>query len=215
MPPATAASVAAAASVTPRLIAASVARAHLAVRLRRALAEKMKTMPEGQLKQTFQKMLSYDNVPIKPKTFKNFCKNSFNLQRNEALVDQMWVEFEPLVRKVPPAAKPAPAEPAPVAATTKQDDSATKKRSRSDSESDAKAGKKAKKAAKAQALAVLEGLSRVQLNALVAGIDAGVDLADELQKATQAHAGQDPKKQKKQKKQKKEKKKKKEKNKDK
>ena len=168
----------------------------------------MKTMPEGQLKQTFQRMLSYDNVPIKPKTFKNFCKNSFNLQRNEALVEQMWVEFEPLVRKAPPAAKPAPVEPAPVAATTKQDDSVAKKRSRSDSEGDAKAGKKAKKAAKAQALAVLEGLSQEQLSALVAGIEAGVDLADELQKAAEAHAGQDPepKKPKKQKKEKKEKK---------
>lgn len=41
---------------------------------RSALTEKMKTMPEGQLKQTFQRMLSYDNVPIKPKTFKvRFC----------------------------------------------------------------------------------------------------------------------------------------------
>ena len=97
----------------------------------------------------------------------------------------MWVEFEPLVRKTPPAAKATPPEPAPVTATAKLDDShnATHKRSRSSEESDAKAAKKAKKAAKVQALAVLQGLSREQLDVLVASIDAGVDLADELQNA--------------------------------
>ena len=170
----------------------AVDKSILRLTLRRALTEKMKTMPDGQLKQTFQKMLSYDNVPIKPKTFKNFCKNSFNLQRNEALVEQMWVEFEPLVRKPPPAAKPAaPQQAAPAAvAASKQaaKDGATKKRSRSDEESDAKAAKKAKKAAKGQALAVLEGLSREQLDALIAGVDAGIDLGEELQKAIAASA---------------------------
>ena len=130
--------------------------------------------------------------------WQNFCKNSFNLQRNEALVEQMWVEFEPLVRKTPPAAEPTPPEPTPATTTTKHDDShnATNKRSRSSEESDAKAAKKAKKAAKVQALAVLQGLTREQLEVLVAGIDAGIDLADELQNAIassakEADAGQD------------------------
>jgi hypothetical protein len=44
----------------------------------------MKTMPDGQLKQTFEWMLSYDNVPIKPKTFK-VSKLSRSLLRADLL----------------------------------------------------------------------------------------------------------------------------------
>ena len=65
-----------------------------------ALQAKLATMEAGPLKSALTKMLDYDNVPIKPKTFKNFCRNSFTLHRNEKLVEEMWVAFEPLVRKV-------------------------------------------------------------------------------------------------------------------
>ena len=64
-----------------------------------ALQAKLATMDAGPLKSALTKMLDYDNVPIKPKTFKNFCRNSFTLHRNEKLVEEMWVAFEPLVRK--------------------------------------------------------------------------------------------------------------------
>ena len=68
-----------------------------------ALQELLPTMPAGALKQNMTKMMQYENVPIKPKQFKNFAKNSFALQRNQQMVDEMWVAFEPLVRKKPPA----------------------------------------------------------------------------------------------------------------
>ena len=47
-----------------------------------------------QLKQTFQKMLSYDNVPNKQKTFVNFCKNSLALNRQPHLAEKMWEEVQ-------------------------------------------------------------------------------------------------------------------------
>eukprot|EP01050_Picozoa_sp_SAG11_P034327 SAG11_NODE_12078_length_723_cov_0.633013_1_plen_113_part_10 len=64
-----------------------------------ALRMRLETVPDGDLKWYMTKMLEYDNVPIKPKQFKNFARNSFALTRNEVMVEQIWAVFEPLVRK--------------------------------------------------------------------------------------------------------------------
>ena len=146
-----------------------------------ALRAKLQDMPSGQLKNVFTKMLEYNNVPIKPKTFKNFAKNSFALQRNEALVEEMWKEFEPLVRKKPAAQPHAPVSvPSP---TQSSAPGVSRKRDRSDPVDDAcqsnKTAKKARKAVKA----VLAALDDEILSSLIAGLDAGVDLPAEIRKA--------------------------------
>ena len=55
----------------------------------------------AKVKEYLEWMLEFDNVPLKPKPFKNFCKNSMALQRDEATVEGMWTAFEPLLKKKP------------------------------------------------------------------------------------------------------------------
>jgi len=49
---------------------------------------------EKQMRDLCTKLLSYDNVPNKQKTFVNFCKNSLALNRQPQLAEQMWVEVQ-------------------------------------------------------------------------------------------------------------------------
>merc|ERR1711871_1635675 len=79
------------------------------VRWQDALQAALPTMTaSAKVKEYLEWMLEFDNVPLKPKPFKNFAKNSMALQRDQTTVDGMWNAFEPLLKKKPVVA-PAPA----------------------------------------------------------------------------------------------------------
>ena len=117
----------------------------------------------------------------------------------------MWVEFEPLVRKAPPAPQPAPA---PSSAPVPAPAPGSVKRKATEQGGDDSAKKKAKLVRK-EAVAVLQGLDKEQLKILAEAASAGMDLSAEVAKI--AGGGASSKKEKKDKKEKKEKKAKKEK----
>eukprot|EP00658_Telonema_sp_P-2_P031900 TRINITY_DN23767_c0_g1_i2.p1 TRINITY_DN23767_c0_g1~~TRINITY_DN23767_c0_g1_i2.p1 ORF type:complete len:232 (+),score=59.72 TRINITY_DN23767_c0_g1_i2:258-953(+) len=84
-----------------------------------------------------------DNVPLKPKPFKNFVANSFNLKRNMALVEQMWevVSVQCMPSKTAAAAPAAVEE----AATAEKESEGTKENKKKREESgEEPAPKKAK-----------------------------------------------------------------------
>ena len=94
------------------------------VRWQEALKTALPAMQAApRVKECLTWILEYDNVPLKPKQFKNFVKNSLALQRDQATVDAMWEAFAPLVKKPPqPAAKPKPAAaPAPAKRKRQED----------------------------------------------------------------------------------------------
>jgi hypothetical protein len=61
--------------------------------------EKILPGMDAQMKGLCQKLLAYDNVPIKQKTFVNFAKNSLALMRQPQLADKMWELIGPLLKK--------------------------------------------------------------------------------------------------------------------
>jgi hypothetical protein len=60
----------------------------------------------AKVKEYLEWMIEFDNVPLKPKPFKNFVKNSMALQRDQETVDGLWTHFEPLLKKRPAATAP-------------------------------------------------------------------------------------------------------------
>ena len=61
--------------------------------------EKLLPGMDSQMRSLCQKLLTYDNVPIKQKTFVNFAKNSLALMRQPQLADKMWDLIGPLLKK--------------------------------------------------------------------------------------------------------------------
>jgi hypothetical protein len=57
------------------------------------LEKKLPNM-DKQMRDLCTRLLSYDNVPNKQKTFVNFCKNSLALNRQPHLAEKMWDEVE-------------------------------------------------------------------------------------------------------------------------
>jgi len=49
---------------------------------------------DKQMRDLCSRLLSYDNVPNKQKTFVNFCKNSLALNRQPHLAEKMWEEVQ-------------------------------------------------------------------------------------------------------------------------
>jgi len=52
------------------------------------------------LKSHFTKLMEFNNVPRKPKPFKNFAKNSLKLW-NDKVLDEMWAVIEEVTKKPP------------------------------------------------------------------------------------------------------------------
>ena len=61
--------------------------------------EKLFPGMDSQMRGLCQKLLTYDNVPIKQKTFVNFAKNSLALMKQPQLADKMWDLIGPLLKK--------------------------------------------------------------------------------------------------------------------
>ena len=53
------------------------------------------------MRELCSRLLNYDNVPNKQKTFVNFCKNSLALTRQPHLAEKMWVEVQDIIKKPP------------------------------------------------------------------------------------------------------------------
>lgn len=75
------------------------------------------------LKHHFTQLLSFSNVPRKPKPFKNFAKNSLKLW-NDKVLDEMWEIIEKVTRKPP---KEEPKAAAAKAAEAKDSEAARKR----------------------------------------------------------------------------------------
>jgi len=122
-----------------------------------ALKTALPTMKEtgtctAKVKEYLQWMIEFDNVPLKPKPFKNFVKNSMALQRDNATVEAMWEHFEPLLKKKPaqtaPKASSPRASPRLAAAAKSPALSAKSEGKKRAAEEDEEAGSKKKKKAK-------------------------------------------------------------------
>jgi hypothetical protein len=70
--------------------------------------EKLLPGMDAQMRGLCQKLLTYDNVPIKQKTFVNFAKNSLALMRQPQLAEKMWDMIGSVLKK--PAQDAAAAE---------------------------------------------------------------------------------------------------------
>jgi ATP-dependent RNA helicase DBP3 len=54
---------------------------------------------DKQMRDLCSRLLNYDNVPNKQKTFVNFCKNSLALNRQPHLAEKMWDEVQDIIKK--------------------------------------------------------------------------------------------------------------------
>jgi hypothetical protein len=62
------------------------------------LEKKLPNM-DKQMRDLCSRLLNYDNVPNKQKTFVNFCKNSLALNRQPHLAEKMWEEVQDIIKK--------------------------------------------------------------------------------------------------------------------